>query len=54
MISLRAIADAWISAWNGHDLEAIMEHCTDDVVFRADTVIARWQRLRRPGAMLGP
>jgi ketosteroid isomerase-like protein len=26
-------AQAWVDAWNSHDLEAIMEHYADDVVF---------------------
>lgn len=27
----RRFADAWYAAWNAHDLEAILEHYTDDV-----------------------
>ncbi len=30
-----AYADAWVSEWNAHDLEAILEHYADDVVFRS-------------------
>src|ERR1700722_5243200 len=26
-------ADAWLDAWNAHDLEAILRHFSDDVVF---------------------
>jgi len=26
-----AFADEWITAWNSHDLEAILSHYTDDV-----------------------
>lgn len=42
--SLRVAADAWIDAWNAHDLEAIMEHYAEEIEFRADTVVARWER----------
>ena len=26
-------ADRWLAAWNSHDVEAVLEHFTDDVVF---------------------
>ena len=26
-------AEAWVNAWNSHDLEAILEHYADDIVF---------------------
>lgn len=26
-------ADAWVQAWNAHDVEAVLEHFHDDVVF---------------------
>jgi len=29
----KAFAQHWLSAWNRHDLEALLEHFTDDVVF---------------------
>ena len=29
----QAFALAWIEAWNGHDLDAILAHYTDDFVF---------------------
>jgi len=28
-----AFADAWLSAWNAHDIEAVLAHFHDDVVF---------------------
>jgi hypothetical protein len=28
-----ALADAWVGAWNAHDLEAILSHYADDVEF---------------------
>jgi hypothetical protein len=39
-----AAAEDWIAAWNAHDLDAILEHYAENVVFRADTVVARWNR----------
>src|SRR5579863_6903905 len=29
----RQFAAGWVDAWNGHDLEAILSHFSDDVVF---------------------
>jgi hypothetical protein len=29
----RQFADEWLAAWNAHDLEAILRHFSDDVVF---------------------
>jgi len=29
----RRFVDDWLRAWNEHDLDAIMEHFTEDVVF---------------------
>jgi ketosteroid isomerase-like protein len=26
-------ADEWVRAWNAHDIEAVLDHFTDDVVF---------------------
>jgi hypothetical protein len=26
-------ADAWVRAWNAHDVEAVLDHFSDDVVF---------------------
>lgn len=42
--ALREHATSWIDAWNRHDLDAIMAHYADEVVFQADTVVRRWQR----------
>ena len=28
-----AFADAWVRAWNAHDVEAVLAHFHDDVVF---------------------
>jgi ketosteroid isomerase-like protein len=40
----RHAAEAWIDAWNRRDLEAILEHYADEVVFQAPTVVRRWNR----------
>ncbi len=29
----QAFADQWVKDWNAHDVEALLEHFTDDVVF---------------------
>src|SRR4029077_20887783 len=28
-----AFADAWVRAWNAHDVEAVLTHFHDDIVF---------------------
>ena len=43
-IQRRQFAQHWIDAWNGHDLDRIMEHYAADVEFEANTVIRRWQK----------
>ncbi len=35
------IAD-WIDAWNKQDIDRIMRHYTEDVIFYSPTVIKRW------------
>lgn len=35
-----SIGQEWVNAWNGHDIDAIMEHYADDVVFTSPFVIA--------------
>ena len=37
-------AESWIAAWNRRDLDAILAHYTDDVVFEASTVVRRFGR----------
>jgi ketosteroid isomerase-like protein len=31
----RRFADSWAAAWNAHDLERILAHFTDDVMFQS-------------------
>ena len=40
----REHARSWIDAWNRHDLDAILEHYADDLVFQASTVVRRFGR----------
>jgi ketosteroid isomerase-like protein len=28
-----SFADEWVRAWNAHDVAAVLDHCSDDVVF---------------------
>ena len=39
------IAESWIAAWNAHDLDAILNHYTDDIVVTSPLVV---RRLGRP------
>ncbi len=34
----RAFATAWVAAWNAHDLDAVLEHYTDEVEFASPFV----------------
>jgi hypothetical protein len=38
----QAIALDWIDAWNKRDIDRIMAHYTDDIVFYSLTVTKRW------------
>jgi ketosteroid isomerase-like protein len=33
-----ALAEAWVAAWNSHDLDAILSHYADDVAFESPFV----------------
>jgi hypothetical protein len=41
---LQFLVDDWIDAWNARDLDRIMGHYADSVVFEANTVVRRWDR----------
>jgi len=41
---VRALVSDWIDSWNRHDLDGIMTHYADPVVFEANTVVSRWNR----------
>jgi ketosteroid isomerase-like protein len=36
----RAFAAAWADGWNSHDLDAIMRHYRDDILFRSKKALA--------------
>ena len=36
----RRFAEAWYAAWNAHDLEAVLDHYTDDVEMTSPLVAA--------------
>ncbi|RFC77891.1 nuclear transport factor 2 family protein [Streptomyces sp. AcE210] len=33
--SAQAFVDSWVTAWNAHDLDALLSHFADDVTFRS-------------------
>jgi hypothetical protein len=35
----QAFAQQWVKGWNAHDLDALMEHFTDDVVFTSPVAV---------------
>lgn len=41
MIDAEPFADHWIRAWNSHDLEAILGHYAEDVVFLSPVAAVR-------------
>ena len=40
--SLAAFADEWIFAWNAHDLDRVLSHYAEDIVFRSPVVVQRF------------
>lgn len=40
--SARQIADDWVAAWNARDLEGILSHYAEDVVFFSPSVVTRY------------
>jgi hypothetical protein len=41
---VRSLVSEWIDSWNRRDLDGIMAHYADGVVFEASTVVRRWNR----------
>lgn len=35
----QAFADQWVKDWNAHDVDALLEHFTDDVVFTSPAAV---------------
>ncbi len=42
--NVRGLVSDWIDSWNRRDLDGIMAHYADGVVFEANTVVPRWNR----------
>jgi len=45
----QAHAQDWINAWNAHELDKIMLHYSQDVVFEVETAKKRWNKPRLHG-----
>lgn len=41
--SAKKFADEWLAAWNSHDIERILSHYADDVVFQSPYIAHRYQ-----------
>jgi ketosteroid isomerase-like protein len=41
-VNANAHVEAWMAAWNSHDLDRIMSHYAEDIVFEAQTAARRW------------
>jgi ketosteroid isomerase-like protein len=41
---IEAIVNDWIESWNEHNLERILAHYSEDIEFKAPTVVTRWNR----------
>ncbi|MGV6849385.1 MAG: nuclear transport factor 2 family protein [Marinibacterium sp.] len=39
VVDADAFAQEWLAGWNSHDLERILSHYTDDVVFRSQKAV---------------
>ena len=37
-VDLHAFAEEWITAWNTHDLDRILSHYAEDIVFRSPVI----------------
>ena len=48
---VRSLVSEWIDSWNRRDLDGIMAHYAEDVLFEANTVVSRWDR--RDGRLHG-
>ena len=38
-VTARAFVNSWVTAWNAHDLDAVLTHFADDVTFRSPVAI---------------
>lgn len=39
LVFARGFAEEWVAAWNSHDLERILAHYIDDVVFASPRIV---------------
>ena len=42
--NVQGMVSGWIDSWNRRDLDGIMAHYANGVVFEASTVVRRWNR----------
>ncbi|MFJ8929669.1 MULTISPECIES: nuclear transport factor 2 family protein [unclassified Streptomyces] len=49
-VTARTFVDSWVTAWNAHDLDALLAHFADDVTFRSPVAA---QLLGGDGVMRG-
>ena len=57
MIDADAFARAWIAAWNARDLDSILAHCADGVVFSCNCILNYlYSELegKKTGSFVGP
>ncbi|MFC8039632.1 nuclear transport factor 2 family protein [Paenarthrobacter sp. NPDC057355] len=40
IVEARKFADLWVAAWNAHDLDAVLEHFTEDALFTSPVAAA--------------
>lgn len=38
-VAARAFVNSWVTAWNAHDLDAVLMHFADDVTFRSPVAV---------------
>lgn len=41
-VDIHAFAEEWIAAWNAHDLDRILSHYAEDIVFRSPLIRQRF------------
>jgi ketosteroid isomerase-like protein len=49
----KSYAHQWVRAWNAHDIEAVLDHFHDDVVFTSPVAARCGARKRGSGARQG-
>ena len=41
-VTARAFVNSWVTAWNAHDLDAVLTHFADNVTFRSPVASSCW------------